>query len=196
MHISCSHRIDAELELKCNCRMSSAEVIGRLTKRLYGTPIIRNDVRGELVEEIVAMALEPEWQACGGDWASCDLKRVSDGLRLQVKQSAALQSWTIPEGPKPKPCFSIKSKKYRWEGPLRFDDAGRQADIFIFAWHDRIDGSADHRDPDQWQFFVVAERDLPDQKTISLSVLCKLAQSISVDALADEVRALADRLTA
>jgi hypothetical protein len=175
--------------------MSSA-VINRLISRLYRSPIIRNDLRGELVEEVIAMGLESEWNSCGGDWASCDLKRASDGLRMQVKQSAALQSWTVPDGPKPKPRFSIKSKKYRWEGPLRFDDAGRQADIFIFAWHDRIDESADHRDPDQWQFFVVAERDLPDQKSISLSILCKLAQSVSFDALADEVRALADRLTA
>jgi hypothetical protein len=175
--------------------MQSPQIINRLTKRLYGRPIIRNDLRGELVEEIVAVALEPEWQACGGDWSSCDLKRVSDGLRLQVKQSAALQSWTIPEGPKPKPGFSIKSKKYRWEGPLRFDDAGRQADIFIFAWHDGTDETADHRDPDQWRFFVVAECNLPDQKTISLSVLRKLAHPVSFDALAGEIRAIAGPMT-
>jgi hypothetical protein len=173
--------------------MSSA-IISRLTRRLYGNPIIRNDLRGELVEEMVAVALEPEWSGCGGDWASCDLKRVSDGLRMQVKQSAALQTWDIPDGPEPKPCFSIKSKKYRWEGPLRFEDEGRQADVFIFAWHGRTDALADHRNPDQWQFFVVAERDLPAQKSISLSVLANLATSVTFNTLADEVRGVSNCL--
>lgn len=63
----------------------------RLAQRLYGTPIIRNSARGELVEEIVAMALEPDWLLCSGDWGGCDLVYPASGLRMQVKQSAARQ---------------------------------------------------------------------------------------------------------
>ncbi len=50
--------------------MSSDDVIVRLTHRLFGSPILRNDIRGEVVDEIVGMALEPEWELCSGDWAA------------------------------------------------------------------------------------------------------------------------------
>jgi hypothetical protein len=163
----------------------------RLAHRLFGQPILRNDLRGELVEEIVAMALEPEWQGCGSDWGACDLVRPADGLRIQVKQSAALQSWTLPDGPKPRPCFSIASKTGRYEGSTWIAGVGRNAEIFVFGWHDRCDEGADHREPSQWQFFVVAERDLPDQKSISLSSLRRLARLLPFGELAAEVRGVA-----
>jgi hypothetical protein len=47
--------------------------------------------------------------------------------------------------------------------------AGRNADLFIFAWHPRTDEAADHRDPRQWLFHVVAEPLLPLGKSISLA---------------------------
>ena len=171
--------------------MALSPLVERLVHRWFGQPIVRNDLRGELVEEMVAMALEPDWEGCGSDWAACDLVRPADGLRIQVKQSAALQSWTKPEGPKPRPCFSIASKTGRYEGAVWTPGAGRNAEIFIFAWHDRTDEEADHRDAGQWQFFVVAERDLPDQKSISLSTLRRLAELVSFDELADRVRTVA-----
>jgi hypothetical protein len=174
----------------------STQIINRLFQRQYGSPIIRNDLRGELVEEIVAIALEPEWNLCGTDWAACDLQRNSDGLRMQVKQSAALQSWTKRNGPKPKPCYSIASKAGRYEGSTWIEEVGRHADVYVFGWHDRTDDKADHREPHQWQFFVVAERDLPAQKTISFSVLVKLAMVVPFDALADEVRRVSNTLSA
>ena len=56
------------------------------------------------------------------------------------------------------------------------DSPGRQADIYVFAWHRRDDDDADHTDPGQWLFFAVAERDLPkSQKSIGLAGLRKLA---------------------
>ena len=61
----------------------------RLAQRLLDTPLIRNSIRGELVEERIAVALEPEWQHCAGDWAAFELKQAAGPLRIQVKQSAA-----------------------------------------------------------------------------------------------------------
>lgn len=61
----------------------------RLDHRLFGPPILRNSIRGELVEETVAIALEPEWALCADDWGACDLAQVDGPLRIQVKQSAA-----------------------------------------------------------------------------------------------------------
>jgi len=75
-------------------------LITRLTHRLFGSPLLRNSIRGELVEEMVALALEPEWALCADDWAACDLKQVGGPLRIQVKQSAARQSWHADARPR------------------------------------------------------------------------------------------------
>ena len=80
--------VDASLRLRCNWRMPNPFVT-RLTHRLFGAPLLRNSIRGEYVEEMVAVALEPEWALCAGDWGACDLMQVGGPLRIQVKQSAA-----------------------------------------------------------------------------------------------------------
>ena len=36
---------------------------------------------------MVAVALEPEWQLCAGDWAAFDLIQIDGPLRIQVKAS-------------------------------------------------------------------------------------------------------------
>jgi hypothetical protein len=200
-HAGADHRltdvrpIDLHHRLMCTSRMSADAIINRLTKRLYGSPIIRNDARGEVVEEIVAMALEPEWRGCGGDWASCDLIRPADGKRIQVKQSAAKQTWHKADARPPRPCFSIKEKTGRWEeGDRWVDERSRNAEIFVFAWHPVTDSSADHRDPSQWQFFVVAELALPTQSSLSLSRIRQLTEPVEFDGLAAKVRNIADTL--
>jgi hypothetical protein len=177
-------------------KMNLPPVVERLAKRHFGKPLIRNDLRGEIVEEIVAMALEPEWQGCGGDWASCDLVRPADGKRIQVKQSAAKQTWHKADARSPRPCFSIKEKTGRWEeGDRWIEERGRNAEIFIFAWHPVTDSTADHRDPTQWEFFVVPERALPPQTTISLSRVRQLAEPVGFDTLAAKVGSVTDRLS-
>ena len=53
----------------------------------------------------MAQALEPEWALCADDWGACDLKQVANltemgrPLRIQVKQSAARQSWHADDSP-------------------------------------------------------------------------------------------------
>jgi hypothetical protein len=175
--------------------MSVPTILQRLTKRLYGSPLVRNDVRGELVEEIIAVALEPEWQLCSGDWGACDLIHASKNIRIQVKQSAAKQSWHKAGARAPKPCFSIKEKTGRWEeGDRWVEERSRNAEIFIFAWHPVADATADHRQPSQWEFFVVPERSLPSQSTISLSRVRQFSEPVGFDALAAKVGIVADQL--
>ncbi len=161
--------------------MSPSTVIERLTRRLFGSSILRNSIRGEVVEEIVAIALEPDWELCAGDWASCDLRHPRTKLRIQVKQSAARQSWHRTEGPSSKPRFSIAHKTGRWEDGDRWvGEPGRNADIFVFAWHPLVNETADHRDPQQWEFYVVAEQALPMQKSISLAGIQRLSSANTV----------------
>lgn len=175
--------------------MKSSALIRRLTERLYGSPIIRNDARGELVEEIVATALEPEWQHCATDWASCDLIHSARKIGIQVKQSAARQTWHKANARAPRPCFSIKEKAGRWQdGDRWIEERSRNAEIFIFAWHPGVDGLADHRDPDQWEFYVVLERALPAQSSISLSRIRQLTEPVRIGGLAVSVRTLTEPL--
>ena len=77
-------------------------LLTRLTQRLFGAPFLRNSIRGEYVEEMVAVALEPEWALCAEDWGACDLMQVGGPLRIQVKQSAARQSWHADDSPLPR----------------------------------------------------------------------------------------------
>ena len=77
-------KLNSESELGYLLVRQNLDIITRLANRLLGTPLIRNDIRGELGEEMVAVALEPEWQLCAGDWAAFDLKQADDPLRIQI----------------------------------------------------------------------------------------------------------------
>ena len=97
--------------------------------------------------------------------------------------------------PVPRPSFAIPTKTGRWEGPTWVAEPSRNAEIFIFAWHPVTDETADHRDPDQWLFYVVPETALPAQKTISLPVLGRLATPIAHHALRAAVATITRDLT-
>jgi hypothetical protein len=174
--------------------VSAHAVVDRLVTRLFDKPLIRNDLRGELVEEIVGIALHEDWELFGDDWASHDLSHRRQDLRIQVKQSAARQSWENVDSPIPKPRFSIASKTGRWEGPKWIAAPGRNAEIFIFAWHPVRDDSCDHRKPDQWQFYVIPETALPSQKSLGLAQVEVLAAPVAFSGLSGRVKAVCDVL--
>ena len=58
----------------------------------------------------------------------------------------------------------------------------------MFGWHPLTDPTADHRDPAQWQFYVVPETALPQQKSISLAALQRMASAVSCEDLGEAVR--------
>ena len=169
-----------------------ARLVHRLMHRLFGQPLVVNSFRGQLVEEMVLAALEPEWQHCGGDWAGYDLQAPATGLRLEVKQSAARQTWTQDGGGPSAPRFDIAARTGRWEGATWVVDLRRHADIYVFAWHPRTDPNADHRDPQQWQFYVCRASDLPaTAKSLSLKTLQRQASPVAWAELAAAVGAVA-----
>ena len=135
------------------------------------------------------MAFEAEWEHCSGDWGPCDFRHRTSGLRIQVKQSAALQSWNAGETARINPRFSIEEKTGRYEdGTTWIAERSRNAELFIFAWHPKTGHDADHRDPDQWLFHVVAEAKLPPAKSISLASVSALAPPVSFSKLLGAVR--------
>ena len=165
-----------------------ADLKSRLMSALFDSPLVTNSFRGTLVEAMLAQVLEPEWRWCAADWASHDFEN-GDGVRLEVKQSAALQSWHEDGFPPNRGRFDIASRKARWEGARRIDEAGRHAAIYIFAWHPVVDvHRADHRDPKQWQFHIVRSDALPPQKSIARSKIVVMSEQTGIEGVPQTLR--------
>jgi hypothetical protein len=141
----------------------------------YGKPLIENSYRGLIVEIIIGEALGSEWRLCSADWSGWDFEHRS-GCRLEVKQSAARQTWEAPRKPSP-PSFDIRERTGYYDSATWTPHAGRLAHSYVFAYHPVGDDSADHRDPSQWQFYVLPASRLPANKRISLSKLVLLTSA-------------------
>ena len=169
------------------------QIIKRLVDTFYGNKLINNVDRGHYVESMISLALGDQWglTAVERGWAPWDFQR-EDGARLEIKQSAALQPWSVYEdAPRPRPAsFDIAYRNEAWTkgGDFAPYRPGRPADAYVFAWHPIADRLvADHRRPEQWRFIVVPEWQLPEQKTISINRLNGLAREIGYDQLPAEI---------
>lgn len=151
----------------------------RLFDALVSKPLVSNAFRGTLVEAIIAEALEPEWRWCADGWGAFDFEGPN-GIGLEVKQSAARQSWHEPTDKECVPRFDIAERSWQWRDNAWHEERGRAAAIYIFAHHPVFDPAlADHRDPLQWDFYVLATTKLPAQKSIGLSGVRSLAAPVS-----------------
>jgi hypothetical protein len=160
----------------------------RILESLLGKPLVMNAFRGTLVEAMLAQVLEPEWRWCAADWASHDFEN-SAGVRLEVKQSSALQSWHEDGFPPNRGRFDIAPRKIRWEGARRIEEAGRHASVYAFAWHPVTDvDRADHRDAGQWEFYIVSSDALPPQKTIARSRIAATCEPVGIADVPAELR--------
>ena len=152
----------------------------------YQRRIMNNVERGDYVECMIACALGAEWQltSIDWDWAAWDCEHVASGARLEIKQSAARQSWDGETVPTRRPSFDIAPRKGFWPRSgndwINFSNPCRLADIYVFAWHGVTDRHADQRDVAQWRFFVVSEQQLnPKQKSIALGSVEKIGTACS-----------------
>lgn len=179
------------------------EIVAEIVHELYGNKILSNLTRPLYVERLLVRLLKGRWQYVGGDWSGWDLEETTSNLRIEVKQSAARQTWT--DGPfrvgKPtKPIFDIRERTGYYEngGSRWVDGLGRPADLYIFAWHPGFAPKeyVDHTDPEQWEFYLLPERRLPTkQRTIGLNGLKKLNPIYAQhDSVADAVQALGSNL--
>lgn len=165
--------------------LTAIQIQQRAADSVFGRPLIMNSFRGVIAEAIVACALEPTWRWCAADWASWDFEHP-DGTRLEVKQSAARQSWTSQVQVRSTPKFDIQARTGHWEGGITWQPnltGARLAHLYVFAFHPVTGDEADHRDPTQWQFYVVDSKRLAANKSISLPRLKALADPISIAAL-------------
>lgn len=181
------------------------QVVDFLMNRFYGKSLINNVYRGDYVEGLILFALGQQWKPFG-EWGGWDLER-DDGIRLEVKSSAALQSWhAMASAGKTSPArFDIAPRGGYYTDSTdagvwrEVDTPVRSADIYIFAWHPKKDpDTADHRRAEQWEFYVVPESKLPPKpqdtktQTISPGTVKNLAAAVTYAELAARVTAVAD----
>lgn len=157
------------------------EIIDDIVRELYQTGVLSNLTRPLYIEKLLVRLLGNEWRHVGGDWSGWDVENVRSKARLEVKQSAARQTWT--DGPDRKgkptnPIFDIDERSgYFIDGSKWVASPGRPADLYVFAWNQKFlpKEEVDHTDPEQWEFYILAESQLPKgQKTIGLNSLKRL----------------------
>ena len=138
--------------------------------------IAANAERGKLAEFIVKCSVNSP-SSHRTEWDAVDVVS-SDGIRIEVKSSAYLQTWKTNKYSSIQ--FDIAPKK-SWDGEanLYYDDVGRHSDIYVFCLFACKDPEiANPLNLAQWDFYVIATSTLnekiPTQKRISLNSLIKL----------------------
>ena len=170
-------------------------IFDKIVLELFNVPIMSNLHRPHYVEQMITLGLGEGFALASSDWAGWDIDHES-GVRIEVKQSAARQTWTETGSRKGKATdgvFDIAPRTGYFEqgGAHWVKLEGRPAHLYIFAWHPINDiDVVDHRDPGQWQFFVVKSEELPHrQKTLSRRVVERSWQSVNFSSLRDRVLA-------
>ncbi len=174
--------------------MLSERALSRL-RDLYDRKVMNNVFRAQYIECLVVEVLGKDWKLTwerGHDWAPWDIESLSGDYRIEIKHSAARQTWHDSNSKPAKPNFDIRFRKGYWTKESKWvEETGRHASIYVFAWHGEMDeGKADHREPAQWEFYVVPTEELPDQKSIGLRALQESWRPIGFEAVADTVNEL------
>jgi hypothetical protein len=153
------------------------EIALRLAAKLFDQRLIQNQYRSAYIEAMIEPHLKPDgWRYVGDDWRGWDFEcgeRLED--RLEVKQSAAHQTWSEADNVRTRGIFDIAARTGYFSGSKFIQMSGRCAGTYVFAWNPVYGADTDHRDPNQWEFYVVSASLLPEgQRTISLSKIKRL----------------------
>ena len=159
--------------------------------RWTNSDLVSNVTRGVLAEYIVARAVGVPTDGVRDEWAAYDLD-TTDGIKLEVKSAAYIQSWWQPRFSDIR--FGTK-KTLSWDPETNTygTEPTREADVYVFA----LLGHKEHHtiDPltlDQWTFYVLPTAELDEredsQHSMSLPTLEKLASPVTFDELGGTVR--------
>ena len=139
--------------------------------RWSGSDLVSNAQRGILAEFLVGSALQIT-DNIRLEWDAGDI-RTPSGLKVEVKTSAYIQSWSQPAYSTI--VFDIAPKK-SWDARENKADAvsQRSADVYVFCLlAHRDQNSIDPLNVSQWEFYVLATSVLDErrgeQKSIHLT---------------------------
>ncbi|MCS5478821.1 hypothetical protein NYP18_04035 [Corynebacterium sp. YIM 101645] len=133
-----------------------------------------NTQRGVIAEYVVGLAVDGIRGGVRVDWDAFDLL-TPDGLKVEVKSAAYLQSWRQDRPSKIQ--FGI-AETVGWTAATNTyaEVLSRQADVYVFCLFTSTEREeADPLDTRQWRFWVTSTAHLTEvvgrQKTISLNAL-------------------------
>lgn len=156
--------------------------------------ILSNATRGRFAEFIVATATNIDQTMLRDEWSAYDLD-TPDGIKLEIKSAAYLQSW-FQKALSPI-SFSTKATLYSdySDNPTSEQslEKKRHADVYVFCLlHHDNKQTVDPLNMNQWEFYVLSTRELNDytrsQHSITLKSLQRLTTSIPYDRLYDTVK--------
>jgi len=149
--------------------------------RWNGSDLASNATRGLLAEFIVASALDIDPSIPREEWSAWDLTSP-EGIRIEVKSAAYLQSWTQRE--LSKIIFSIRPAR-AWDSSSgrMAQEPRRSADIYVFCLLKHQDKETlNPLDLEQWEFYVLSTNELNNytrsKTSITLASIQKLTQGI------------------
>ena len=162
----------------------------------YGSDLLNNAARGAFAEYIVAIAVGDDrvFEKVRDGWDPFDLL-MSGVVKIEVKSLAYIQNWL--QRKEYSPTFDI-ARKFAWDARAGTysDTQIRSSDVYVFCLYNRRAADAgDTLDPlnvSQWDFFIlptlVLEREVPEQKTISIGGLKRLgARKVSFEQIHDTI---------
>ena len=92
------------------------KIVRQIVSDFYDQPIMSNLTRPHYVERIITSCLSEDWKLVSANWSGWDIEN-SQGVRVEVKQSAARQVWTdrpILGGKPSKGIFDIAPRTGYW----------------------------------------------------------------------------------
>lgn len=150
----------------------------RLALKLFDQRIIASQFRTAYFVEMIEPLLQKYgWCAIGEPGVGCEFEHP-EGCRLKVMQAAALQPRFKEHKLETQPVFNIRPRKNSFSQEDRKRSVNfSSADIYLIGWHPGVSVErVDHREPTQWQFFVLPSRLLPrGQQTVGLARIREIA---------------------
>ncbi|MEJ6980532.1 VRR-NUC domain-containing protein [Pedobacter sp. P351] len=153
--------------------------------------ILSNATRGRFAEFIVATACNIDIRQIRDEWSAYDLE-TSDGIKIEVKSAAYIQSWF--QSSLSKISFSTKAS-LAWDSLTNIQSTvkSRSADVYVFCLlHHDIKHTVDPLDLNHWEFYVLSTAELNNytrsQHSISLKSLRGLTSAIQYDQLDGEIK--------
>jgi hypothetical protein len=141
--------------------------------------LLSNATRGIVAEYLVARALDAGPEGVRDEWAAYDL-RTKDGVKIEVKSAAYLQSWYQDKLSR---VSFVVPKTRAWDPSTNrlAEKPARQADVYVFALLVHQDKqTVQPLDVSQWVFYVLPTSELDkrtrSQHSITMPTLCKLCE--------------------
>jgi hypothetical protein len=153
--------------------------------------ILSNATRGRFAEFIVAAAMNMDQTLLRDEWSAYDLESP-DGIKIEVKSAAYIQSWF--QRNLSKISFSIKPSLH-WDSLTNTQslEKKRHADVYVFCLLHHDDKlTVDPLNMNHWEFYVLGTNEIDDyprsQHSITLKSLQGLTKAISYDQLSESIR--------